>query len=840
MSDDMTQGWHVRGSGWQAGPVSWEELVGFVQSGRLTRNDFVWHASLNEWQPGGAIPGLFSAAPAAMQPAASAPAATVAPASAPAQAPRKRRGGMVALVAVIVTLLLVGGGFAGWWFLLRDGAQLSLGGKAGPSMGVAEATLPDPAKLIVTQQWGEVPSNQLMVAMAQEASRAQAEAVANNIGGTIVGEVEFINLYQLEIPSSTEAELVAAIEAAEAMEGVEAAYPVDQIQLDAEIWGVRIDPYNDPMYGGDAGAGYRAVGVSKAWSYIKGAGVDLADVKVGICDSGLYVNGEGAESEFGGDVKIEHPDAGAGKVNNPQVYGDGTTNAAGTHATGVATIIGGDPNNGGPSGVAGPLGKKLTMSTINIFGGNYGDTQTNSDPDDITKQDWSPGHSYQIGSLVALTKQVEAGAKVINCSWGNSNADPKDVATFTRFFTEMSKKHPDVLFVCSGGNGGKEMDGATRYPSGLKLPNMITVGALNNDGTRAEYGDWASDDYEITLSAPGTGAVVGMDYQNGGPVRQDGSSFAAPQVTAAAAILKSLNPKLTAGEIKAILVETARPGVPTDSTAPNATSMLVPSEMGGKILAVDAAVLQVINDLRESKGLDPLDEKTLELLGVVDAVAVTGEDGQYTVKGIVGAVGQKGATLEIEVVAENSAIGGDTKQSLDAPGEVEWDVTLPEGKGTIKVTRSDSGAASLITIEQYDISGHWDGSFTFTDVTITDEKLAEEQGCTLYAFQALKGKALPMTHDLTVDAAGQGGGTMFIDVGAADPEGETSSSPVDVQVSYTGSTVTFGMAEGEGVQSMTATVSRSGDTLTMNGTLTGGGPGFTMTAVFTVTKPYVE
>ena len=64
---------------------------------------------------------------------------------------------------------------------------------------------------------------------------------------------------------------------------------------------------------------------------------------------------------------------------------------------------------------------------------------------------------------------------------------------------------------------------------------------------------------------------IGNGYSYGG-----GTSAAAPQVAAAAALLLSLDPDLTAGEIKQILSDTARPG---------------PAELGGKILAVDQAVL---------------------------------------------------------------------------------------------------------------------------------------------------------------------------------------------------------------------------------------------------------
>ena len=48
--------------------------------------------------------------------------------------------------------------------------------------------------------------------------------------------------------------------------------------------------------------------------------------------------------------------------------------------------------------------------------------------------------------------------------------------------------------------------------------------------------------------------VVGTD-ENGQPIKANGTSFSAPQVTSAIALLQSINPKLTADEIKELLVK---------------------------------------------------------------------------------------------------------------------------------------------------------------------------------------------------------------------------------------------------------------------------------------------
>jgi len=368
---------------------------------------------------------------------------------------------------------------------------------------------------------------------------------------------------------------------------------------------------------------------------------------------------------------------------------------------------------------------------------------------------------------------------------------------------------------------------------------MITVGAVDNDGEVAGYSTIAGGNYVVDLAAPGTDAVVGVG-PDGKPVRESGTSFASPEVAAAAAMLKSLNPKLTATQLKTILSETARTSIKTGDK-----EVATDASVGGRVLAIDQAVLRVINELRKAKGMAELTPELLEQMGVIDAVAITGAAGEYQVKGIVKAAGEDGTDVKIEVFGENSAIGGKTTQSLPAAGgEVKWGVTLPKDEGSIKVTRDDNGAASLINIEQFDINGAWSGSFTITDITITDQEAAEKEGCTaiiLEAFNALKGKALPMTMQVTVDESGQGNAVTFIDVAAANPTGEggTTSEPQNWGVSYASPSITFTPEDAEGITSLGATVSRNGETLVMKGSMTGGGAGWTMKAVFTLNKPYV-
>ena len=477
------------------------------------------------------------------------------------------------------------------------------------------------------------------------------------------------------------------------------------------------------------------------------------------------------------------------------------------------------------------------------------------DPNDPTQYVAGDGKSYAFGTLVAVTKQIEDGAKVINCSWGNDwkHPDQATAAAYKKFFERMSAEHPDVLFVCSAGNDGLSRDGSKRFPSGLNLPNMITVGNVMNDGTKAKESNMANttpgQEYEVTLAAPGEQVVQGVGpddkpanettvLSNGREFGGGGTSAAAPQVAAAAAILSSLNPDLTAGEIKDILSRTARPG---------------PAELGGKILAVDQAVLEVINQQREKQGLAAVTGEELEKGGVVDAVAISqATDGDWTVKGIIESLPSV-AGAEVTISATSGCeIEGETSQTITTPGEIVWaKVHVPGDMAKITITRKDNGASSVITFEQIDLNGTWTGTITFTSFAIDPDTAPTEgdEGCGLAIGAAIMEKLLnvpiPMTIEITANEDGTGTSVWVIDLASVlsqmDTEGQMqigAAEPLTMPFTYSADTLTFTPEVAAGsATSITATVAGSGGVFVMEGTLTSSGNGGSGAAVWAVTKP---
>jgi HEAT repeat protein len=440
---------------------------------------------------------------------------------------------------------------------------------AGPTQQVAEEAadgiyqvdgdqvkLSDRQSLIQTSEWGEVPVNQVLVVLIEGKGRSDADRIAASLGGRVVGFFSYINLYQIETAARTEAELKDALDRARQDPDVELAFPNQQSYPDVTVKGVQCSPLDDPVYTeGGRGKGYEMIGVQNAWDLIRVSGLPLSQVHVGVVDDGLF-KGNG---EFDRGAKIDTIEANSelaasrGIVQYAGKEYDYTV--LGSHGTGIMNLIAADPENGGIAGIAsGALKDKLTISMVNNYAPPYGDNpESEPDPDDPTKMVRRNGKSYALGSLLAVNKSINMGARVISISWGDSKADPLTAAAFKKFFQKMAKDHPDVIFVCSAGNNGRALDGRRRWPSGLDLPNMITVGNVMNDGTNTAKSNMASDNFEVTLAAPSEQSVHGFNNQGNIANELGGTSMATPQVASAAAILKGLKPDLNAEQIKKII-----------------------------------------------------------------------------------------------------------------------------------------------------------------------------------------------------------------------------------------------------------------------------------------------
>lgn len=120
------------------------------------------------------------------------------------------------------------------------------------------------------------------------------------------------------------------------------------------------------------------------------------------------------------------------------------------------------------------------------------------------------------------------------------------------------KRYSHILFVFSAGNSGLDNDSYHHYPSRIKVPNAITVGAMNGDflATFSNFGAKNVDIGAPGVAIPSLLPKVYSDQASDLYSPSSGTSMAAPYVSNLAAQIKNTNPTLTPAMIKRIILET--------------------------------------------------------------------------------------------------------------------------------------------------------------------------------------------------------------------------------------------------------------------------------------------
>lgn len=155
---------------------------------------------------------------------------------------------------------------------------------------------------------------------------------------------------------------------------------------------------------------------------------------------------------------------------------------------------------------------------------------------------------------------------------GTGSYDPSTVYTSNYIDKMLSAVASDVIFVWAAGNNQTSQPSIeaavplffSDFKSGDYYKNFIVVVAYDSDTKSiASYSNHCGIAKEYCLTAPGTNMVSPIPDNDYGSA--SGTSFAAPLVSGAAAVLKGAFPYLTGAEITKILFITARdlgtPGV---------------------------------------------------------------------------------------------------------------------------------------------------------------------------------------------------------------------------------------------------------------------------------------
>ena len=215
------------------------------------------------------------------------------------------------------------------------------------------------------------------------------------------------------------------------------------------------------------------------------------------------------------------------------------------HGTGVAALIGARENS--PSPLPNPV--KVSTDAFGIASG------VQILPIKVCTSQNGRNICYGSDVVQGVCHAIAQGANVINLSLGGRQA----FRSLKNVLLEASNQ--GIVIVAAAGNQGEQNPPPTHYPAAysLEIPGLIAVASAKFDGTNWQGSSFSTPGAWVSLAAPGeqvATAVVkdrgigGYDFAN-----LDGTSFAAPQVAATAAILRAMHGDWTPGQIKNRLLE---------------------------------------------------------------------------------------------------------------------------------------------------------------------------------------------------------------------------------------------------------------------------------------------
>ncbi len=278
----------------------------------------------------------------------------------------------------------------------------------------------------------------------------------------------------------------------------------------------------------------------EVWQRLKGQAIENPEpIIIAILDSGVnpihpeligkrWVNageipGDGVDNDGNGYIDDEHGCAFISRTVSCAAINDDTLVQ---HGTGTTGIIAANTNNG--IGIAGEASlvnaKVMIIKVIQSSGvGNYSDI--------------AAGLEYALKNNAQIVVMNFAG-------W--------PISPLTRADALLQELHDNggILIAGSGNSNGSEV--GVGWPA--RNTNVIAVGAYGKDGNILNF---SSRGTELSIVAPGeritSTCYDGTEFND--YCIQSGTSFAGPQVVAAAALARSVRPTLTPDEFRQMLEE---------------------------------------------------------------------------------------------------------------------------------------------------------------------------------------------------------------------------------------------------------------------------------------------
>jgi subtilisin family serine protease len=180
--------------------------------------------------------------------------------------------------------------------------------------------------------------------------------------------------------------------------------------------------------------------------------------------------------------------------------------------------------------------------------------------------------------IAAIHYAIEKKIPIINISLGKSF-----ISSSLQFaLTEAEQK--GILIVAAAGNQGRSCEEYKQFPAAQKSSIILSVGAtLINELNPFQIAPYSNYGECVALAAPGGDLSEGLwapVWHNSQSFYQpvNGTSMAAPLVSGAAAIVKSLHPEWTGSQIRDYLLTHSRPSSDLDKYISSKGLLRLPSQ----------------------------------------------------------------------------------------------------------------------------------------------------------------------------------------------------------------------------------------------------------------------
>lgn len=266
-----------------------------------------------------------------------------------------------------------------------------------------------------------------------------------------------------------------------------------------------------------------AVHAKQGWNVL--SSVKHSKTRVAVLDTGINLGHEDLKGNINRTLSVDATTAKLPALKKDLVG----------HGTHVAGIIAATANNGkGIAGIAaGPDNSGVELIGVNVF-------EYVSNPKLLDGGD--PGYYAWTDDIIrGMNYAAAKGAKVINMSLGMENYDKALKKTVSNLGSSK------VTIVAAAGNDHNDI---LNYPADFS--ECISVTAINRDNELAYFSNYGPTK---DLTAPGMS--IYSTNRDGGYGCSSGTSFSAPIVSSAAAMLYSMKPGLTSSQVKSILYDSA-------------------------------------------------------------------------------------------------------------------------------------------------------------------------------------------------------------------------------------------------------------------------------------------